>query len=155
MSLPASAAEGAAGGDLTQAQRLQDYEALWTLLREDVPFVLAAMEKWGEDIDEVYARYRALVENAQTLPAFADAIAGCVAEAKGAGHLTAIAEPLWQSLRAQQSARRGALGLLDHPTSAAFYETIGPQWRFPLEMRASILPDPYPLTQHPGRLCSL
>lgn len=75
--------------NLTEQQKLEDYEYLWRTLRESYPFMGVA-ERLGIDAEEIYERYKSEILKTKTDIDFAKLLNYTVNEFNGIGHLSMI-----------------------------------------------------------------
>ncbi|MCM1992245.1 S41 family peptidase [Oceanirhabdus seepicola] len=84
--------------NLTEQQKLEDYEYLWSTLRESYPFMGVA-QRSGIDVEEIYEKYKTEIIKSKTDIDFAKTLNCVVNEFNGIGHLSMIDGKIYKNFK--------------------------------------------------------
>lgn len=118
---------------LTQAQMLEDYDAMWRQIEENYPLMGVAERTTEKDFSEVKADYREQVPDCKSDGAFFLLIQNCLEEFEGCGHMTALSKEDYETFCGiYQDVGKGGpphykylLEILQNPASRTFYQSGG------------------------------
>jgi len=108
----------------TYEQMLEDYDLLWLMLNENVPFAITAANNKGKSTKNIQNDYRDMIHKDLSAQEFVDIIVKCINEFESLAHLKVVAEEPRNKYMQTLKSSPEIINVLKNPKSELLYNTL-------------------------------